>query len=467
MSRRQVLAPRNTISRVRTDGVALMASTAGAAASSLLFWVVAARRYPTEAVGQAAAEIAAFTMLAGFAQLNLLSVFLRFLASAGNRVVRFLSAGYLAILVTSLVAGAAFLLLGLGSEFLAGAGPTEFLVFVFAVAVFALFVVQDGVLTAFGKAPWVPVENLAVALARLALLALLVPALLPGDDGSRVGIVSAWFGPALVAVAVVSVVILRRLAPREVRRSPDRSQLPGRRDLASFVFAEYLNNLVSNVVTFVPPLLVLHLLDATAAAYFNVPWLIVVTTQTLLWNIGMSLVAEATRRPEQLRTHVRHTVRLGIVVVAGWTAALLLAAPLLLGLQGADFASEGTALLRVLALSLPCTAVVIMYSLVAILERRLWRLVAVNTVGAAGLLLATTYFAAGRGIWSIGVIYLAIQAGMAAILLFPLIRRLRNGTITLPELVPDRGDAPAAGAVVEPVISPSTRGDGANQRKNA
>ncbi|GAB1646285.1 hypothetical protein KRMM14A1259_67080 [Krasilnikovia sp. MM14-A1259] len=38
-----------------------------------------------------------------------------------------------------------------------------------------------------------------------------------------------------------------------------------------------------------PPLLVLHLLGPDAAAYVNVPWPIVVSTQMLLWNIGTGL----------------------------------------------------------------------------------------------------------------------------------------------------------------------------------
>lgn len=455
-------------SRVQLDGIALMFSTAATAASSLLFWVVAARSYSAGAVGISSAEINAFTMLAAFAQLNLLATFLRFLASSGNRAVRFLAAGYGAIVVAALIFGGGYLLLGFSHGFLTGAPTWEYVVFILAVPVFAVFVVQDGVLTAFAKAPWVPVENLSVAVLRLASLGLLVPVLISGDGQPRPGIVAAWAIPTLLAVMVVNTAVFRRLGPAHVRRTPEASSLPPRRELLLFVAGQYLSNSVSNIVTYVPQLLVLHLLGPEAAAYVNVPWLIVVSTQTLLWNIGMSFVAEVTRSPERLAAHIRSLLRLGGLVTLGWTAALLIGAPLLLGLQGAEFAANGTGLLRLLALSFPCTAVVIMYSLICSLERRIWRLVVVNAVGAGALVGGIEWLTPGRGIISVGWVYLAVQAGLALVLLPAVVTRLRRGDIRLPEFSRAPADAPAGGdlaAESAEVIAPGARpAEGPSQR---
>jgi O-antigen/teichoic acid export membrane protein len=195
----------------------------------------------------------------------------------------------------------------------------------------------------------------------------------------------------------------------------------------------------------VPPLLVLHLLGPDAAAYVNVPWLIVVSTQTLLWNIGMSFVAEVTRSPERLAVHIRSMLRLGGLVALGWTTALLVGAPVLLGLQGADFAAEGSGLLRLLALSFPCTAVVIMYLLIASLERRIWRLVAVNAIGAGALLGGIERLAAGHGITAVGWVYLVVQAGLALALLPAVVVRLRRADVRLPEYTLAAAEVPAGG----------------------
>ena len=410
-----------------------MVSTAGAAALNLLFWVVAARTYPAEWVGEAAAEIAAITLLAGLAQLNMLSVFLRFLPGSGGRTVQFLSSGYAAIVVASVLAGAAFILLGFGAGFLSGS-VLERSAFVLAIMVFALFVVQDGVLTTFRKAPWVAVGKLTVGIVKLVLLALLLPLL---RGGSVVGITATWYVPPLVAVLVVNAIVFSRLAPEQVRQSAGRSALPPGRQLASFIFAEYLNNLVSNVVTFIPPLLVLHMVDATAAAYFNVPWLVVITMQTLLWNIVMPFIVESTRQPDQIQRHARHTIKLGVVVVLLGTAALLVVAPFLLRLQGDDFAVHGTLLLRLLALSFPFTAVVIFYSAMAILERRLWKLVLISALGATALLVGTVEALTGSNLSAVGLTYLVVQAALAAFLLPSVVTRLRSGQWSLPEAAAD------------------------------
>jgi O-antigen/teichoic acid export membrane protein len=219
--------------------------------------------------------------------------------------------------------------------------------------------------------------------------------------------------------------------------------LPPRRELLSFIAGQYVSNSVSNIVTYVPPLLVLHLLGPEAAAYVNVPWLIVVSTQTLLWNIGMSFVAEVTRSPERLAVHIRSMLRLGGLVVLGWTVALLAGAPLLLGLQGADFAAEGTGLLRLLALSFPCTAVVITFSLIASLERRIWRLVVVNAIGAVALMAGMQWLVPGRGVIAVGWVYLVVQAGLALALLPAVVVRLRRGDIRLPEHAAVPAEVPA------------------------
>src|SRR3712207_8798701 len=56
------------------------------------------------------------------------------------------------------------------------------------------------------------------------------------------------------------------------------------------------------------------------------------------------------------------------------------------------------------ALSLPCMAVVVMYSLVAMLERRIWGLVGVNGLGAAALIMGIIGVPDGAGLWSIGLV---------------------------------------------------------------
>ncbi|SHN47571.1 lipopolysaccharide biosynthesis protein [Cryptosporangium aurantiacum] len=399
-----------------------MSSTVLASALNMLFWVAAARLYPTEAVGHGNATVSAIALVSGIAQLNLQSVFVRFLPQAGRRTTAFLASGYAGILIASVLFGSLYLLLGLGSGF--GLGAWDPLGFVLAVAVYALFYVQDGVLTTFQRAGSVVTKHVATSGAKLVLLVALVA------TGSRLGIAAAWCIPAAIAVVVVTFVIFARLAPS---RSDGESRLPGAGQLGNFVAAEYVNNLVGNVVTLIPPVLVLHLSGSIANAYFAVPWLIVITLQTLVWNIMMSFIAQVGRDPDGLAHHLRRTVGLVAVVAAAGTVGLVALGPTLLLVQGGAFADGGGSLLRIAALSFPFTAVVIVYSGLAMLANRLWPAVLVQAVTAGVFLAGTVALLPGLGLPGVGVAYVGAQALGAVVLLPALVARFRTVASNSPQ----------------------------------
>lgn len=395
------------------DAVALMGATVAGAGMSLAFWVVAARLYPASVVGRAAAQSSTLNLLAGVAQLNLMNVLLRFLPVSGRRTSTVLGSSYGAI------AGAAIALgLVAGVLDISGVGSTigTFSVIV-AVVVFALFVVEDGVLTALGRAREVPLTKIAAAGAKLILLVLLV-----GTGGSTAVLV-AWTVPTFVVAVAVTVAVFVRA--RRVSAEGAEPALPPAGRLGSFVAAEYLNNTFSNVVVFLPPVLVLHLLTATDSAYFNIPWLVVITTQTLLWNIVMSLVAESARSPRLLAAHFRRILSIGTLVVVGAPIVIICAGPTALGFQGPGYAESGTGLLVLLALSLPLTGVVVFYGAICLIETRMWHLVVLNAASAVALTLASTALLPSMGIVSVGWAYLAIQAGAALVAAVALVRRSR------------------------------------------
>jgi O-antigen/teichoic acid export membrane protein len=401
-------------SAVVRQASALMSSTMLASALNMLFWVAAARLYPTAAVGHGNATVSAIALVSGVAQLNLQSVFVRFLPHAGRRTTNFLASGYAGILFASVVLGSGYVLLGFGSGF--GLGAWDPLAFVLAVAVYALFYVQDGVLTTFERAGTVVVKHVATSGSKLVLLVALVA------TGSKLGIAAAWCIPAVVTVVLVSFAIFRRWAPR---RSQGESRLPGPKQLGNFVAAEYVNNLVGNVVTLIPPVLVLHLTGATANAYFAVPWLIVITLQTLVWNIMMSFIASAGRAPEALASHLRRTAGLVAAVALAGTAGLVVLGPLVLSAQGGEFAAGGGGVLRVAALSFPFTAVVIFYSGFALLENRLWRAVFVQAFSATLFVAGSVLLLPRLGLPGVGWAYLLGQAVAALVLVPELLTRFR------------------------------------------
>ena len=142
-----------------------MTATVAANALGLVFWAAAAHLEPPAMVGRASAAVAALTLLAMIAQLNLTNVFIRLLPVAGRLGPGLVRRGYLAVVCLSVAAAVVYCASGLGSHLLAGGWGARTL-FVLGVPVLAVFALEDSVLTALRLSPWVPVENISTAAGR-------------------------------------------------------------------------------------------------------------------------------------------------------------------------------------------------------------------------------------------------------------------------------------------------------------
>ncbi|MGO8907177.1 MAG: hypothetical protein ACLQMH_16390 [Solirubrobacteraceae bacterium] len=402
-------------SRMTVNAVSLMSATLATNALGLVFWAVVARVDGPRAVGGAFAEISALILLSTLAQLNLTQIFIRFVPGAGRLTRPFIVRGYLTVTALALVAASAFVASGLGTGVVRASLPDRIL-FVVAAALFAIFALQDSVLTALRIAHWVPVENISFAAAKLALLPVL--AFLP----ARMGIVAAWVLPMAAAVAIVNTLLFRGAVGRTRRLIS--GYLPVRRRLASFLAAEYAAGLCVTATVQLMPLLVLWRLGAVNEAYFTLPWLIRMGILVLLWNVNASFVVEALTSGAYTPRLLRRGFQLWGAVVVGAVLVCCLGAPLLMRFEGPTYVAHSTTLLRLIGLSVPFTAVTVLYGVFAWLEQRLWRLVAIQA--GSGLLLGALSLALmpRLGIAAVGWANLAAQAIAAALMAPSLYARL-------------------------------------------
>ncbi len=407
------------------NAIALMFSTVASAALGMVFWAVAARMYDTAALGRASAAASAITLLGGLAQLSLTTAFVRFVPTLGSATRRFIGRGYAASSLAAVVLATGFAMCGLGRSFLAH-GILPFLGFCLAVLCTAFSALQDGVLTAMRRTSWVPVENIAIAVAKLALLPIM------GAAATGEPVLFAWAIPVIVATGVVSWLIFGRLVPAAVRSSRGRSRMPKRQELTSFMTAEYLNGLLGNLIGFLPPVLVALVLGPEQNAVFYLPWLIGTAIFALLWNIAISFMVEATSDPAHTRAHLRHSLRLGLLVTVGGGAVLLIGAPLVLPVAGSAYSSGGTTALRLIALTLPLEGICTLFAAGMLMEKKAWSIFWLRTVDTS-LFLATAVPAMHRwGTTGAAGAFLVAEI-VAALLVTPRVvrqyRRLANRTI--------------------------------------
>jgi O-antigen/teichoic acid export membrane protein len=408
--------------------MALMTSTVASAGLGFAFWVVAARFFPAAAVGTMSAGVASMTLLGGVAQLNLHSMYGRFLPRAGPHTRRLLLAGYAASAVTALGLATGFLALGMASGVLPDRTGTH-LLFVTGVLATAIFLIQDGVLTALGRAKSVPLKNIIGSAAKLILLPIFAGA--AGGDG----LLFAWTLPIIVVMLGGNAWIMTRLVPEHAKLYASAERIQPR-EVFGFASAEYVNGVINNVVAFLPPLLVTNVLGGESGAYFYLPWVIGVSVTTLLWNVVSSFVVQASgggSAPPAPRgrhhlppvSHAHSSVQRAVTMVGavcgGGLVTLTLGAGPLLSIFDGEYAPQGAPALRLIGLSLPFTGIFILYGAFSVMEKRMWRMVGIQIVGAAVFL---------AGAW-LGLPRLGLEAPAWALLF----SQAGTGLILLPDLI--------------------------------
>jgi O-antigen/teichoic acid export membrane protein len=368
------------------NGYLLAFNSGSTAVVGLLFWTVAAWKYDPVVVGCTTAAIALMKMASEVSQLELGSAMVRFVPSAGQQARRLVAGAHLVCGCLALLVGAgcvvAVPIISPGSKFLHGLLPAA--MFVVAIAVYPLSMIQDGVLVGLRRAALVPVKNLAFAVLKLALVVMLAGVM------PTLGIFAAWVLASGAVDTVVGVYLFgwaTRGHQRRERGAPAET-LPPVSQIARFVAADYGGAVCHITAANVLPIMVLTIFGAEQAAYFNIALMIAYFLQLININMGTSLVAETARDPARLAHAVRHvfahTAKLQVPVVT----LMVLVAPALLGVFGADYRSA-TGTLRLLALAaLPHLLVMVAISSARV-QRRLRLLVSVQAaMGALVLPLA-------------------------------------------------------------------------------
>lgn len=344
------LRARLTTLPVVTSGLSLMTGTILTSGLGLVFWIVAARLYDRADFGVATTSIYTMMMLADVASLGLRSGLVRYLPMAGRATGPMIVWGYGLAFASAGLTGVGFLVgLDWWAEGLAELRSTAlvFALFALATASWALFNLQDAVLVAERKAPWVPLENGLFGILKIVLL-------FPFAAWSpRLGILWAWTLPVFPIVVAINLLIARQVRGRP---APPSGEPPGaptgvaelRRRMMSFSLADWMSSIARLAALVVVPLMVLDVEGDIGAGHFQAAWIIGFTVFTLSVNAAHALLAENSH--DQAKEH-RNTIQAGLLSLAltvPITLIGLVGAPVLLLVYGPDFADNSSSLLRIL-----------------------------------------------------------------------------------------------------------------------
>ncbi|MBF9066533.1 lipopolysaccharide biosynthesis protein [Streptacidiphilus fuscans] len=377
-----------------------------------LYWALGAHWYSPDEVGRNTAAVSAMMFLGGVGQLNLANAMVRFVPSAGARTGRLVGRAYVVAALVTLLFAAGFVLLipqlSPGLDFLHtwGLGAA----FVLATSGYAIFNLQDGVLTGLRRADWVALENGLFAAEKIGLLALFAAV------GTASGILASWMVGLVLSLALTNTFLFAHALPRHQRAAPEPAADTSRLTLG-YVSADYVGAMCWLAAVNLPPVIVLNRLGAADAAYFSLAWLVPLALYAFSANMGYSLVVESARditRLDAYRRVLRHAGRVLVLAVA----AVLAVSPWALRLFGEAYARHGTVTLWLLTLSaLPN---LLNTTVVALSRARRRMRVVVGVLGSLAFLVLglTEALLPVMGITGAGAAWLIGQSVVAAVLLW-------------------------------------------------
>lgn len=392
-----------------------MVSTGVSSGLGIVYWIIAARYYSVEIVGLSGAVISAMIFLSGISQLNLTSALIRYIPNAGQATARLIAGAYaIAVLVSAalgilVVAGIRAGIQAWPSEFLLlGNDPRFGLWFIGSVIAWSVFNLQDSALTGLRDAIWVPVENIGYAVTKIILLVVFARSL------PQYGIMASWMIPVIVALAPVNLLIFRRLVPRHLQatQTQTRPLLPAQ--VLRYTAGNYLGSLFQLSSTRLLPVIVTQQAGARSGAYFFLAWTIANSIKLITTNMTTSLTVEGVLDPTRLkRRGLRFLIAL-TAIFAPLIAILIAGAPYVLRLSGDDYAAGGTALLRLLVLSVIPGMVTLVYISIARVRDRVAAIVLLHGAFCALVLGLSFIFLQSYGITGVGFAFLASETILAA-----------------------------------------------------
>lgn len=393
----------------------LIATHGANALSGFVFWVLAGRFYPQQAVGLVAGTISASGLLAMLGTLGLDYAVVRFLPQEedGERLV---GSSLGVVSLTTLLLAAVFLgalnvwapgLRILRRDPLLGGG------LVILTVLSALGGILTGVFLSRTRARFILAHSAIFGGARIVLvtaLALLV------TSRSAVGLIGAWVLALAAATACDLAIFLPRsgLAPARLRLSVSAGHI---RAMARFAFANYLTTILWTAPGLVLPLLIVNLAGLDATASFYIAWNVGGLLGMVPTAVSMVLFAHGSHDATDLSERAVESGRLALLLLCPAVAGVVAFGRMVLSAFGPAYAQQGTPLLWVLALStFPLTVNVLFFGV-----RRVHQKMA-GVVGASAWILVLTLGLAALvvprlGPLGAGVAWFAAQTSVASVLM--------------------------------------------------
>jgi O-antigen/teichoic acid export membrane protein/glycosyltransferase involved in cell wall biosynthesis len=328
------------------EGYALVLNAVITSAVGLGFWIYAARKFEADEVGIGTSLVNVIVLLSSIVSINCGHALQRVLPIAYRRRSSLVLSAY------AVSAGIAFIgaLLVWGFKLLpadirAVDSSTLLLFLAGGAAVSAVFQVQDAAFIGLRSAGWIPIENTLYGIVKLAALVLLA------SQRGSVAIVLATIACIPPAVVGMNWLLFRRLIYKRFGSENDASPALSRRALTRFIAGDSVAVMSYLIASLLLPTVIAAMRTPADAAFFSVPWMIYTTQRLIANQMAAPVIVEAAINPTALWQTLRRILRRSMALTLIGSAGAIVAAPIGLGIFGADYSRESTTTMRILAVA--------------------------------------------------------------------------------------------------------------------
>ncbi len=328
------------------NAVYLILTNAVLAITGFVFWIVAARLYPAEAVGVASAAVASMLLLMTFSTLGLDFVLIRFLPGANEKARDMINSCFTAGGLVSLCLAVVFILgLDLWSPalYIIREDIIFEIVFVLSVVAGTIFILSGRIFVAKRKSGFTLAQGMVLGLSRF------IPLVVLAAFFESFGMFFAWGAAFLVAAAVALFFMIPRVEPGYLPAPAFKGKMLV--SLWKFSLPNYFSALCLAAPQFILPIMVVNILSAEQNAYFYAAWAMAYALFMIPVAISFSLFAEGSHDEKRLGDQVVKSFKLIMAILVPAVIVIILGGGYLLLLFGTEYSENATHLLWILAIS--------------------------------------------------------------------------------------------------------------------
>ena len=404
-----------------SNALFLMGASVFSSLIGFVFWLVAARFYPDEAVGLASALISAMGLAVSFSKLGLELGLVRFLKRHSEDPKAIINTVFTVGLLASVAAALIFVAgLDLWSPALLfiRETPLYLFAFVFFCAVSSLNNLSDHSFIASRRSGFVVASGLIFGILKV-ILAIVMASFL-----TSFSIFASW-GIGMTAAVIISIFVLLPIAQRGYRFAVTiKKKILG--DMLGYSFANYISMLLWGTPALIFPLMVVNLLGAEANAYFYIGWAVSNVIVMIPQSVTTSLLAEGSYDETNLKTHILRSLKIIFLLLVPAVVAVLLLADKLLWLFGTQYSASATELVRIMTLAVLPLAVNILYLNIKRVQKDLKMIVGMPAFIAVISIVLALILLPQIGFNGVGIAWLAAHACCAVVIVVNWLWRWRK-----------------------------------------